>query len=198
MERRRTRFPGDALQEIQLVPRSQASAPTPSPDLFVPQSSPDSSKTVLESPTSPPPKRQRRAVGPALPKQVGTIEEPADSNGQESRYDIVRFHNPWDQYTGVLDEDQAGQATVSLQINTERTVVAIRRQVTKYHKGRVVSCKHQNIVSLIEAFYFDESFYFVYELMSVPLAALLHMPGPNLRPFEIATICKEVFTTITN
>ena len=175
------------------MPNPSITLPHPSPNLFVPQPSQIPSEAIPDSPISPPPKRQRQAVGPALPKQVHSSQEPTNPNNQEPLYDIVHFQSPWDQYTGIVNEDQAGDVTISLHINAERAVVAVRRQIIPYCKGRVVSCKHQNIVSLLEAFHFDESFYFVYESMSVPLAALLHMPGPNLRPFEIATICKEVF-----
>lgn len=188
MERRRTCFPGNRLQDLQLPAKRKER--DPSPDLFVsPAKSPIEPLALPAASESSP---KKRAVGRSLPQQAELHRYDVQATHREHRSDIVRLEDPWNQYKPVLTEDQAGQVTVAHGRSSTRSVVAIRRLLGECRPDRIISCQHPNVVALKEAFHSEGAFYFVYEPTSVPLAAIQVMPGPHLRPFEIAAICKEV------
>jgi len=109
---------------------------------------------------------------------------------------ILQNESPWLKYREILNEDQAGSCVIAHKNDPKFTAVVIKRKpMTHLNRNQImlVSVKHPNIISLEEAFIYQD-LYLIYEhlYIDVTLREIRASPSTTFRDYELAAICKEV------
>lgn len=114
-----------------------------------------------------------------------------DAAPQKLQRQLAPQASPLRYYHPFMEYEQAGQAQVARSFNHELVVL---KTIEPIHAEKVQLFKNKNAVSLIDVHRSDGQVYLVYELMFVSLRQIQATPrGLNIKSFEIAAICKEVF-----
>lgn len=94
----------------------------------------------------------------------------------------------------MCDDDEGGNAAIAFKKHVSHHIVAIKCKSVdeSWNLRKLYTIDHRNIVTLIEAFLWENNLYFVYESIGLSLADILQCPYGLLAEHEIAAICAGV------
>jgi hypothetical protein len=139
-------------------------------------------------------KRKRHEPPPRLPlKAVPTVLTKSVPRKKGTNV-FCKQASPWTEYHSLLNDDEAGPATIAHEHDLTFAVVAIKERAIKDESlvARLLRVQHGNVVHLLRAFLHNSTLFLVYESVAVSLTEIQSCPYGPLKEFEIATICQEV------
>ena len=107
--------------------------------------------------------------------------------------DKVVSKEPKRNYHKIMALDQAEPAVIGYDDTDRRSLVAVKR-VKRRGKGEVLqipNLNNSNLVSIMDMYLENEEVVIFYEQMDVSLRHITGILQDPLKPFQIATICKE-------
>ena len=188
-ERRLTRFPGSSTISSLGKRRGEAE---PDPSTLSPSKIPKVPEFL---------QNKQRAHPPAIPLKANPKSQQFSSASRfpkkadtSQRVAICQNGNPWQEYYGILREDQAGQVTLAYKSEIEHPVFAVKKHVCEDSTSvrNIIRCLHKNIVCLYDAYFEKDSLYLVYESVTFSLAEIQSTQYGKLAAFHIAAVCREV------
>lgn len=107
--------------------------------------------------------------------------------------------DPWSSYVKLSQTHQAGPAVLayhSLPPSSVRVVKEVKFPSATIPQ-RFIRPSHPNVVSLIEIFISNNSFYMVYESMAASLAQIPAKSWEEVTDADVAFVCREVICSAT-